>query len=128
MSTSTEDTMPSPCIKVCQLDAGRTYCTACMRTLDEIGGWSQYSTKQKLAVWDRLTKLTGPAAPLAGRKCCEQCGAEFNCGVGGQSGGCWCSDLPTVLPLAPGGTCLCPACLRAHMASEYRKRGLTPPF
>jgi uncharacterized protein len=42
--------VPSPCISVCVLDAGGTYCTGCQRTLDEIAGWVDFSPAEKRAV------------------------------------------------------------------------------
>jgi predicted Fe-S protein YdhL (DUF1289 family) len=36
-------TVPSPCIKVCVLDADRRACVGCGRTLDEIATWSTMS-------------------------------------------------------------------------------------
>lgn len=129
MSQPLDDTVPSPCIKVCQLDAERRYCTACMRTLDEIAGWSQYSAGQKQATWDRLKQLAAPASLIGRATHCEKCGAEFACGADSKTSGCWCKDLPQVLPLAIDGSgCLCPSCLRTHLAGEYHKRGMTPPF
>lgn len=32
---------PSPCINLCQMDATRTLCLGCRRTLAEIAGWSR---------------------------------------------------------------------------------------
>ena len=40
---------PSPCIKVCVLDPGNR-CTGCLRTIDEIAGWSSMSAEQQWAV------------------------------------------------------------------------------
>ena len=34
------DTVPSPCTKVCTMDAASGYCVGCFRTLDEIAAWS----------------------------------------------------------------------------------------
>ncbi|MBO6507026.1 MAG: DUF1289 domain-containing protein [Roseibium sp.] len=39
--------MKSPCIKICQIDDERGLCTGCLRTLDEIAGWSGYSDEQR---------------------------------------------------------------------------------
>jgi predicted Fe-S protein YdhL (DUF1289 family) len=47
----------SPCVNICKLDPGRTYCTGCNRTLDEIGRWSSMSEKERLAVMERLKAL-----------------------------------------------------------------------
>lgn len=107
----------SPCIKQCKLDASGRYCTGCLRTLDEISGWSRASNAQKQAALDRIASLR---QPLAVRQLhCTQCGSAFACGSGGSQGGCWCADLP---PLASAsGTssdCLCPACLQQKLTPQ----------
>jgi predicted Fe-S protein YdhL (DUF1289 family) len=40
----------SPCISICQLDATRTHCVGCFRTLDEIAAWSVLDAAAKRAV------------------------------------------------------------------------------
>lgn len=37
----------SPCINVCTLDAARTLCTGCYRTLAEISAWSRVDIAQQ---------------------------------------------------------------------------------
>lgn len=116
---------PSPCIKQCRLDDAGQTCLGCRRTLDEIAGWSHFGEAEKQAVWARLLALPREAAG----KCCHRCGATFRCGEGGQDGGCWCGELPPVLPLLPaGGDCLCPPCLRETLRQAYAARGLPAPF
>jgi predicted Fe-S protein YdhL (DUF1289 family) len=46
--------VPSPCINVCQMDAGTGWCAGCLRTLDEIGGWSRMADDAKHRVWAQL--------------------------------------------------------------------------
>ena len=46
--------MPSPCINVCRMDASTGWCEGCLRTIDEIAGWSLYDDDEKRAVWDTL--------------------------------------------------------------------------
>lgn len=46
--------MPSPCINVCRMDASSGWCEGCLRTMDEIAGWSLYDDDEKRAVWDAL--------------------------------------------------------------------------
>jgi predicted Fe-S protein YdhL (DUF1289 family) len=41
---------PSPCVKVCALDATKSWCTGCHRTLDEIAGWRTMTLTERLAV------------------------------------------------------------------------------
>ncbi|CAH2930233.1 MAG: YbaK/prolyl-tRNA synthetase associated region [uncultured Paraburkholderia sp.] len=45
--------VPSPCINVCRMDASTGWCEGCLRTIDEIAGWSLYDD-EKRAVWDSL--------------------------------------------------------------------------
>jgi len=44
------DPVPSPCIDVCRIDPDSGLCDGCLRTLDEIAGWSGYSEAQKRSV------------------------------------------------------------------------------
>ncbi|WOD18185.1 DUF1289 domain-containing protein [Paraburkholderia kirstenboschensis] len=46
--------VPSPCINVCRMDASTGWCEGCLRTIDEIAGWSIYDDHEKRAVWDEL--------------------------------------------------------------------------
>ena len=46
----TGDDVPSPCISVCTLDASKTRCLGCQRTLHEIATWSELSAAEKRAV------------------------------------------------------------------------------
>ena len=58
---------PSPCVKVCALDATKSWCTGCHRTLDEIAGWRTMTLAERLAVLERVGALTGRAAQIAAR-------------------------------------------------------------
>lgn len=46
--------VPSPCINVCRMDKPTGWCEGCLRTIDEIRGWSKYDDETKRAVWDTL--------------------------------------------------------------------------
>lgn len=46
--------VPSPCTKVCRIDARTGWCEGCHRTLDEITAWSTMSDEAKSAVWALL--------------------------------------------------------------------------
>ena len=46
--------VPSPCVNVCRMDPKSGYCVGCARTLDEIAGWSQASSAQRLAILQQL--------------------------------------------------------------------------
>ncbi len=47
----TEPTVASPCTSVCRMDERTGWCEGCLRTLDEIAGWSVLADADKRAVW-----------------------------------------------------------------------------
>ena len=47
------DEPESPCVKVCVMHPAGV-CAGCLRTLDEIGGWSSMSAAERRAVMDAL--------------------------------------------------------------------------
>ncbi|MGF6769440.1 putative Fe-S protein YdhL (DUF1289 family) [Paraburkholderia sp. GAS199] len=49
-----EAAVPSPCISVCRMDAATGWCEGCLRTIDEIAGWSSFDDEAKRAVWDAI--------------------------------------------------------------------------
>jgi len=53
---SPAEQIPSPCNNVCQLDPATGYCRGCLRTIEEIAGWLDYSNEEKLAVLERLDR------------------------------------------------------------------------
>ncbi|CAB3802459.1 DUF1289 domain-containing protein [Paraburkholderia fynbosensis] len=46
--------VPSPCINVCRMDASTGWCEGCLRTIDEIAGWSLFDDDAKRAVWEAI--------------------------------------------------------------------------
>jgi hypothetical protein len=48
--------VPSPCVSICQMDTGTGFCSGCLRTIDEIAGWSRYTDADKLAVLARIAE------------------------------------------------------------------------
>jgi hypothetical protein len=44
----------SPCIGVCTMDASTGWCEGCLRTIDEIAGWSLFDNDEKRAVRDAI--------------------------------------------------------------------------
>ena len=46
--------VPSPCVSICKMDGRSGLCTGCLRTIDEIAGWSRYSDADKQVVWQRI--------------------------------------------------------------------------
>jgi predicted Fe-S protein YdhL (DUF1289 family) len=56
-------TVPSPCLSVCQMDAATGLCQGCLRTLDEIGQWGNADDAFKRVIWTRIeARLTEFAA------------------------------------------------------------------
>lgn len=52
-------TVPSPCVSVCQMDSATGWCQGCLRTLEEIGQWGNADDAFKRVVWTRIeTRLT----------------------------------------------------------------------
>ena len=43
--------LPSPCKSICRIDAARGLCEGCLRTLEEIAGWSRMDDAAKRGVW-----------------------------------------------------------------------------
>jgi predicted Fe-S protein YdhL (DUF1289 family) len=39
---------------VCRMDKASGWCEGCLRTIDEIRGWSSYDDVTKRAIWDTL--------------------------------------------------------------------------
>lgn len=46
--------VPSPCISVCRMEPRSGWCEGCLRTIDEIAGWSTMDDAQKRRVWELL--------------------------------------------------------------------------
>jgi predicted Fe-S protein YdhL (DUF1289 family) len=55
--------VPSPCVNICRMDAETGLCAGCLRTLDEIAGWSRLDDTAKRHLWAALPER---AATLAG--------------------------------------------------------------
>jgi predicted Fe-S protein YdhL (DUF1289 family) len=49
-----EHHLPSPCISVCAMDVSSGLCRGCLRTLDEIAGWSRLDDEGKRTIWTRI--------------------------------------------------------------------------
>ncbi|QEZ45351.1 DUF1289 domain-containing protein [Cupriavidus oxalaticus] len=60
-----ETPVPSPCRNVCRMDAASGYCEGCLRTIEEIAGWSSASDEDKRRIWAQLPRR---AAWLAGEE------------------------------------------------------------
>jgi len=56
--------LPSPCVSICRMDAANGFCAGCLRTIDEIAGWSRMADTDKRSVW-RAIELRAAAGFLA---------------------------------------------------------------
>jgi len=54
------------------------------------------------------------------RKICPECKAGFGC----FTSECWCDELPNIVPLDPGRSCLCPACLEKVIDQKFELRNI----
>lgn len=46
--------LPSPCMSVCQIDEASGLCGGCLRTLDEIAAWGNASEATQRNIWHRI--------------------------------------------------------------------------
>lgn len=49
-----QQTIESPCISICELDAKSGLCTGCLRTREEIAIWGRADTATRLEILDKL--------------------------------------------------------------------------
>lgn len=56
-------TVPSPCMSVCQMDEASGLCGGCLRTLDEIAAWGNASDATRRAIWSRIGARAAQYAP-----------------------------------------------------------------
>ncbi len=59
------ENVPSPCISVCRMDAQRTYCEGCLRTLDELRAWGRSSDADKKVIWASVAERAEALARTA---------------------------------------------------------------
>jgi predicted Fe-S protein YdhL (DUF1289 family) len=60
------DEIESPCIKICVIHPESRLCTGCLRTIDEIGAWSQMTPDARRAVLTDLENRTGKVTKRRG--------------------------------------------------------------
>jgi predicted Fe-S protein YdhL (DUF1289 family) len=53
--------VPTPCVRLCVIDAASGLCRGCLRTLEEIAAWSSLTDPGRLAV---LAELPGRAGRI----------------------------------------------------------------
>ena len=63
VALATAENVPSPCISVCRMDATRTWCEGCLRSIDEIRVWSRASDADKRRIWTLIAQRAETIAP-----------------------------------------------------------------
>ncbi|MEG0921163.1 MAG: DUF1289 domain-containing protein [Comamonas sp.] len=53
------DVVPSPCVNICKMNADRSLCLGCYRSIDEIRAWSKGDSEVRLAIWQQLLARAG---------------------------------------------------------------------
>lgn len=53
---------------------------------------------------------------IKNKKNCSDCQESFSC----YSGGCWCNNLPQVMPYSDEKDCLCPNCLKTAIEKKTK--------
>lgn len=56
----------SPCIKVCVIHPEARLCTGCLRSIEEIGGWSRMTPEDRRRIMDELPARAGRFAVRRG--------------------------------------------------------------
>jgi uncharacterized protein len=66
-SSNNPEIVPSPCSSVCQMHVATGWCSGCLRTLAEIGEWSDLDDSEKRKVWqiigERAVNVAATASP-----------------------------------------------------------------
>jgi predicted Fe-S protein YdhL (DUF1289 family) len=57
--------MLSPCIHICAIDRPSGFCVGCGRTIEEIGGWTALSDRQRQQLRHALPARLASIAPAA---------------------------------------------------------------
>ena len=52
------DEIQSPCVKLCVIHPEERLCVGCMRSIDEIAGWSRLTPEAPAAIMDELPSRT----------------------------------------------------------------------
>lgn len=58
-----DDSVPSPCVSVCQLDDATDLCLGCRRSVDEIRDWPIMSADEKRATLARIEERRARGIP-----------------------------------------------------------------
>ena len=53
------DEIESPCVKICVVHPEARICTGCLRTIDEITGWSKMAPEDRREIMEALPEREG---------------------------------------------------------------------
>lgn len=56
----------SPCVKICVIEPKSRLCTGCLRTIDEIGSWSQMTPEIRAEIMAELPDRKGQLSQRRG--------------------------------------------------------------
>lgn len=70
---------------------------------------NSFTTTQDGDLWYMKSLVFDEPGKVERTKLCSQCNAHFSC----YTQGCWCAELPMIVPLDNINDCLCPKCLKA---------------
>ncbi|MES2024277.1 MAG: DUF1289 domain-containing protein [Pseudomonadota bacterium] len=48
--------LPSPCIGICHVDTRTTFCTGCLRTIEEITEWGAVDDQRRRHIWGEIIR------------------------------------------------------------------------
>jgi predicted Fe-S protein YdhL (DUF1289 family) len=55
--------VPSPCRSICKMDVASGYCEGCLRTIEEIAGWSKADDAERRRIWALLPARVASLCP-----------------------------------------------------------------
>ncbi|MCA1774752.1 MAG: DUF1289 domain-containing protein [Loktanella sp.] len=56
----------SPCVKTCVIEPASRLCIGCLRSIDEIGGWSSMTPDERRAIMQELPNRQGQLSKRRG--------------------------------------------------------------
>lgn len=53
------DEIESPCVQICVVHPDARICTGCLRSIEEITGWSRYAPEERARIMEELPSRQG---------------------------------------------------------------------
>lgn len=82
----------------------------------------QHEEMYHLSEIDLSMEGDNKAPTLEKYKLCNSCGKSFSC----YTSGCWCGELPRIMPMENIADCLCPVCLKSAINEKLVENKLDP--